>query len=237
MQVLLLLLLLGFSGARDAQDTWRSDCSLLGNRRLAPFVYFSQAEVAVVAHYSGIDFNTFDSGRRIEFDITPVCFAKGYVTKISMRVVSGYQKCPLTPMPQYLQYPALFFLRRFNGSDQLWEMLNGGDYPHRAGTSGLLFGNGESGDAFLRTCGLQRTRIAMDATGCTVSDCRSYCTYNLPPRHKCVTARAEVERNSPGTQLPPDVPPYDVSTRGGTAAVRPEASLLLTAVLVLAKGL
>lgn len=227
----LLLFLLSTAGGAD--DSWRSQCSLLNDARLAPFALFTQAEVAVLAFYPSIDFAAFRSGRRMEFDITPICFAKGYVGDIAMRVVSGTQRCKVAPLPEDLSNTALFFLRRMPGSETTWELLNGGEFPHREGPEGLLSGSTEAAGSFLRTCGLQRTRIAADARSCSSTECRSYCTYTLPARRNCVKARAEVVRNAPGARLPPDVPPYDVSTRGADsgASARPMGPALLAAVL------
>lgn len=206
---LLAVLVLALSGQLDAGRTDPlSQCTWMSNPKLAPFLYLSQSEIAVIGHYSGVNYDDFKNGRITNLHITPACYIKGYKPQMEFKAWSGFQKCKITPLSGLLEYPSLFFLRRDNTTNR-WIMLNSGEYQHQVDTKGLLFGVDNAVTDFPEVCGLQRRRMPIDQSKCETMICKGYCSFRLAPKSSCKNKRDMMLRYMKAADIPRDVAPFD----------------------------
>lgn len=188
-----------------------SQCHLLSNPDVGPLIYLSQSDLAVVAHYSTVDFDAFKAGSVTSLYITPLCYIKGYFDSFEILIWSGSQKCPVTPLSLLYEYPSLFFLQKDSSANR-WLVLNGGEYQHIGGTSGLLLGTGSRTQDFPLMCGLEQRRIPIDQVRCDSMSCRNYCNFRMAPPSQCKDKRNVMLRYMKPEDLPIDRPPFGVAT-------------------------
>lgn len=198
-------IILALFAASNAERDPLSQCSWLSDAEIAPLIYLSQSEIAVIAFYSRLHFQSIKEGRQTSIIITPACYIKGYSTRMEIEAWWGYQKCKVAELSSLKEHPSLFFLRRDRVTNK-WLILNGGEYLHRVDTTGLLFGVGPGAENFPQICGLQRRRIPIDKSKCQSMVCRGYCNFNLAPSDNCKN-KTELIRSRFGVTLK-DIPAF-----------------------------